>query len=169
MKSLGTTALLALGIAAVIAACGTDDGKLASGTGGSAAFSGELPGGAGGVPPDPRPFCTKICQLEAAVDCSTGVAVPVDGELAVPVDDPYCLTTWCDNNVLVAEFTPMVRVCQREWDAYIECLAKIPPEDWGCYMGEHNTIDPFLCDFPELEDYNACINSGGSTPYQPGE
>ncbi|HTQ03259.1 MAG TPA: hypothetical protein VMI54_05360 [Polyangiaceae bacterium] len=169
MRCGGTFLFVVLGAAAIAAACGSgnDGSKVASGTGGTSSTGGEQIGG-GGEPPDPTPFCAQICQLMAAVDCTTGTAVPVDGDQAVPVDDPTCVDEWCTENTLAAEVEPdFIKPCQREWDAFLECMSKLPADAYGCYGIAHTTVDPEACVYPELEDYNNCFQSGGPDTYPP--
>ncbi len=157
-------AVFALGLTAFALACGNDRAvpNPASGSGGTGA-TGEL--ASAGAPPDLTPFCAQVCKLEAAVDCSSGVAVPTDGDPDVPVDEPSCVADWCEEEPTgLASPTPQ-KPCEREWAAYVECSANQTSDAYGCYGPFHTSVDPYLCVYPELEDYDNCRSSGGSEPY----
>jgi hypothetical protein len=156
--------VFALGATALAAACGSDhaDSSPAGGTGGT---SGTVELASAGAPPDPAPFCAQVCRLEAAVDCSSGVAVAVEGDPDVPVDEPSCVEDWCEEDPTgIANPAPQ-KSCEREWAAYVECSANQTSDAYGCYGPFHTSVDPYLCAYPELEDYDNCRSSGGSEPY----
>jgi len=160
-------ALLLPGALALAVACGSEHSPPTepSGTGGTTS---DIAVASAGAPPDLTPFCAQICRLEAAVDCSSGVAVAVDGDPDVPVDDPTCAEDWCAEDPSgIADPTPQ-KPCEHEWAAYVECSANQTADAYGCYGPFHTSVDPYLCVYPELEDYNNCRSSGGSEPYPPG-
>lgn len=170
MKAWELGGWLALGAAASASACGGHHAAPGSastgGTGGTSAV-GEV--ASAGAPPDLTPFCAQICKLEAAVDCSSGEAVPVDGDLDVPVDEPSCVADWCEEDPTGLAAPTAQKPCEREWAAYVECCANQTSDAYGCYGPFHLAVDPYLCAYPELEDYNNCRSSGGTATYQPPE
>jgi hypothetical protein len=168
VKPARALGVFAVGVAALALACGSEHGGAAepSGSGGTTS---DVTVASAGAAPDLTPFCAAVCKLEAAVDCSSGEAVPVDGEPDVPVDEPTCVEDWCDEEPAELGTPSSRKACEREWAAYVECAASQTSDAYGCYGPFHTSVEPYLCVYPELEDYQNCRSSGGSEPYPAGD